>query len=94
MFFQIVVIHRDGSVTGYQTDAHNNISPPVAFTGKIALSPEGGDFFVTMGTSNDFTPGPQNSIIVVRRDGSIFGHSLQEDNTVSAPFAVSLKPPS
>ena len=25
MFFQIVVIHRDGSVTGYQTDAHNNI---------------------------------------------------------------------
>jgi hypothetical protein len=94
MFFQIIVIHRDGSVSGHDTDVHNNILPPVAFTGpKIDLSPEGGDFVVTIGTGNDFTPGPQNSIIVVRHDGSIFGHSLQ-GHTVSPPFAVGLKPPS
>jgi hypothetical protein len=94
MFSQIIVIHRDGSVSGHDTDVHDNILPPVAFTGsKIALSPEGGDFVVTIGTGNDFRPGPQNSIIVVRDDGSIFGHTIQHQ-TVSPPFEVSLKPPS
>lgn len=91
--FQIVLIRRDGSVTSYMTDVHNNLLPPVTLAGpKIDLSPEGGDFVVTMGTSNSFTPGPQFSVVLVRRDGSIVGHSLGSQ-TVSAPFAVPLQPP-
>jgi hypothetical protein len=59
MFFQIVVIHRDGSVSGHDTDVHNNILPPVAFAGpKIALSPEGSDFVVTMGDGQRFHARP------------------------------------
>ena len=91
--FQIVLIRRDGSVTGHDTDAANNVLPPVAFAGpKIDLSPEGGDFVVTMGTTNTFTPGPQFSAVVVRRDGSVFGHTLA-NHTVSAPFAVPMQAP-
>jgi hypothetical protein len=92
--FQIVLVRRDGSVTGYATDTHHNLLPPVTFAGpKIDLSPQGGDFIVTMGTGNTFTPGPQFSALVVRRDGSVVGHSLA-DNTVSAPFAVPMQAPS
>jgi hypothetical protein len=91
--FEIVLIRRDGSVTSYLTDNHNNLLPPVTLAGsKIDLSPEGGDFVVTMGTTNSFTPGPQASVIVVRRDGSVVGHTLT-NQTVSAPFAVPLQPP-
>jgi hypothetical protein len=91
--FEIVLIRRDGSVTGYLTDTNNNLLPPVTFAGpKIDLSPEGGDFVVTMGTSNSFTPGPQFSAIVVRRDGSVIGHALA-NHTVSAPFAVPMQAP-
>jgi hypothetical protein len=94
MFSEIIVIHRDGSVSAHATNPQNSILPPVAFTGpRIDLSPEGGDFVVTMGTNNDFTPGPQSSIIVVRRDGSVFGRRIQRQ-TVSPPFEVRLKPPS
>jgi hypothetical protein len=93
MNFEIVLIRRDGSVTGYLTDTNNNLLPPVTFAGpKIVLSPEGGDFVVTMGTSNSFTPGPQFSAVVVRRDRSVVGHTL-DHRTVSAPFAVPMQPP-
>ena len=93
MNFQIVFIRRDGSVTSYLTDVNRNFLPPVTHSGpKIDLSPGGGDFVVSMGTSNSFTPGPQFSLIVVRRDGSIFGHSLGHQ-TLSEPFAVPLQPP-
>ena len=91
--FEIALIRRDGSVTGYMTDAHNTLLPPVTFTGpKIDLSPEGGDFVVAMGWSNTFTPGPQAAGVVVRRDGSVVGHTLAHQ-TVSAPFPVPLQPP-
>ncbi len=91
--FEIVLIRRDGSVTGYLTDTNNNLLPPVTFAGpKIDLSPAGGDFVVTMGTTNGFTPGPQGACIVVRRDGSVVGHTLAHQ-TVSEPFAVPLQPP-
>lgn len=91
--FEIALIRRDGSVTGYMTDTHNNLLPPVTFTGpKIDLSPEGGDFVVAMGWSNSFTPGPQAAGIVVRRDGSVVGHTLAHQ-TVSEPFAVPMQPP-
>jgi hypothetical protein len=46
-----------------------------------------------MGTSNSFTPGPQFSLIVVRHDGSVVGHSLTSSNTMSAPFAVPMQAP-
>lgn len=91
--FEIALIRRDGSVTGYMTDTHNNLLPPVTFTGpKIDLSPGGGDFVVAMGWSNSFTPGPQTAGVVVRRDGSVVGHTLAHQ-TVSAPFPVPLQPP-
>ena len=91
--FQIVLIRRDGSVTGYPTDINNNLLPPVTFAGpKIDLSPAGGDFVVTMGTSNSFTPGPQFSAVVVRRNGSVVSHELA-NHTVSAPFPVPMQPP-
>ena len=56
------------------------------------LSPEGDDFVVTMGTSNSFTPGPQFSAVVTRRDGSVVAHSLA-NHTVSAPVAVPMSAP-
>ena len=95
MMFQIVLIRRDGSVISYLTSTNNTLLPPVTLAGpRIELSPQGGDFVVTMGTSNSFTPGPQFSLIVVRRDGSVVGHSLTSNNTVSAPFAVPMQAPS
>src|SRR3954454_8851365 len=89
--FEIALIRRDGSVTGYMSDTHNNLLPPVTFAGpKIDLTPEGGDFVVAMGWSNSFTPGPQAAGVVVRRDGSVVGHTLTHQ-TVSEPFAVPLQ---
>ena len=93
MMFEIVLIRRDGSVISYLTDVNNSLLPPATLPGpKIDLSPEGGDFVVTMGTSNSFTPGPQFSVVVIRRDGSVVGHTLA-NHTVSAPFDVPMQPP-
>jgi hypothetical protein len=91
--FEIILIRRDGSVTGYHTESNENILPPVTYAGpKIDLSPEGGEFVVTMGTCNSFTPGPEFSVVVVRRDGSVVSHALN-NQTVSAPLAVPMQAP-
>jgi hypothetical protein len=93
MNFQIILIRSDGSVTSYATDTHQNFLPPVTLAGpKIDLTPGGGDFVVTMGTGNEFTPGPQFSLIVVRRDGSVVGHSVGH-GALSAPFPVPMQAP-
>jgi hypothetical protein len=45
-----------------------------------------------MGTCNSFTPGPEFSVVVVRRDGSVVSHALN-NQTVSAPLAVPMQAP-
>ncbi len=95
MNFHVVQIRDDGSVIGFDTDDNIDSSflPPVPFAGPtIELSPEGGDFAVTMGTSNSATFGPQFSVVIVRRDGSIVAHSLTH-HTVGPPTPVPLEPP-
>lgn len=93
MFFQIVLVRSDGSVVSHLTDAHNNILDPVVLTGpKIELSPGGGDFVVTMGTTNSFTPGPQFSLVVVRADGSVVAHSVTSQ-TIAPAVTVAMQPP-
>jgi hypothetical protein len=94
MFSQIIVIRRDGAVFGHDTTAANAILPPFAFSGsKIASNSADDQFVVAMGVTNDFTVGPQSAIVVVRRDGSLVGHTVQ-GRTVSPPFEIRLRPPS
>ena len=99
MFRQIIVIRRDGAVFGHDTTASPNpaeniVSPPFAFSGsKIAANSAEDLFVVAMGVTNDFTVGPQSAIVVVRRDGSLVGHTVQ-GRTVSPPFEIRLRPPS
>jgi hypothetical protein len=94
MFSQIIVIRRDGAVFGHDTTADNRILPPFAFSGsKVAFNGEDDQFVVTMGTTNTITAGPQNCIVVVRRDGGLLGHTVQ-GRTISPPFEVRLRPPS
>jgi hypothetical protein len=93
MFSQIIVIRRDGAVFGHNTTGANAILPPFAFSGSKIASSADDQFVVAMGATNDFTVGPQSAIVVVRRDGSLVGHTVQ-GRTVSSPFEIRLRPPS
>jgi hypothetical protein len=48
---------------------------------------------VTLAEADPFTIGPTDLIAVVRRDGRIFGHTVQ-DHTISPPFELRTIPPS
>jgi hypothetical protein len=80
---RIIVVRRDGAVFGHDVIPDGDgaiVQPPFAFAGsKVAFN----------GEEDRFVVGMFSQIIVIRRDGAVFGHDTTANNTILPPFAFS-----
>jgi hypothetical protein len=76
---RIIVVRRDGAVFGHDVIPDGDgafVQPPFAFTGsKVALN----------GDDDRFVVGMFSEIVVIRRDGSVFGHDTTGANAIISP---------
>jgi hypothetical protein len=80
---RIIVVRRDGAVFAHDVIPDGDgafVQQPFAFAGsKVAVN----------GEEDRFVVGMFSQIIVIRRDGAVFGHDTTADNTILPPFAFS-----